>query len=233
MTKRKLMLVALSLCMVAILAMGSTLAYLTDEAFNKNVIIVGNIDISLDEAPVSKGEEGTENEDKWIADENADRVTENTYEHVYPGVVVPKDPTVHNNGINDAYVRVVVDIPNGQNILPYYGDTMEAAFLALINNTLGEGWEITAEINDTEGTGYSFVITYNERLASGESTPPVFEEIYIYSGWDNDEVTALGLGNWTIDIRAEAIQAEGFENVGAAFYAWGVQADAEAAADGE
>ena len=49
MNKRKLLLVALSLCMVAILAMGGTLAYLTDTDAKTNVFTVGNVNIEQNE----------------------------------------------------------------------------------------------------------------------------------------------------------------------------------------
>lgn len=47
MNKRKLMLVAVALCMVAVLVTGGTLAYLTDTDNAKNVFTVGNIQIEL------------------------------------------------------------------------------------------------------------------------------------------------------------------------------------------
>ena len=58
MNKRKLLLVALSLCMVAILAMGGTLAYLTDTDSQLNVMTLGKVDISQNEQ--QQGENGLE-----------------------------------------------------------------------------------------------------------------------------------------------------------------------------
>lgn len=49
MNKRKLLLVALSLCMVAILAMGGTLAYLTDTDNDVNTFTVGKVKIVQNE----------------------------------------------------------------------------------------------------------------------------------------------------------------------------------------
>ena len=47
MNKRKLLSLALSLSMVAILAVGGTLAYFTDTDAKVNTFTVGNIDIEL------------------------------------------------------------------------------------------------------------------------------------------------------------------------------------------
>lgn len=49
MTKKKILLVALSLVCVAILAVGSTLAYFTDAEQAVNTMTVGDIDITLEE----------------------------------------------------------------------------------------------------------------------------------------------------------------------------------------
>ena len=49
MTKRKIMLLAMALCMVAILAVGGTLAYFTAEDSADNVFTMGYVDIELEE----------------------------------------------------------------------------------------------------------------------------------------------------------------------------------------
>ena len=49
MTKRKILLLAMALCMVAILAVGGTLAYFTAEDSADNVFTMGYVDIELEE----------------------------------------------------------------------------------------------------------------------------------------------------------------------------------------
>ena len=49
MSKRKILMLALSVCMVAILAVGGTLAYFTDTDEATNVFTVGHVDITLEE----------------------------------------------------------------------------------------------------------------------------------------------------------------------------------------
>lgn len=213
MTKRKLMLVALSLCMVAILAMGGTLAFFTDAEDVTNVFTVGDVNITLDEAPVKK------DGDKWVPDTTADRTEEgNRYEDVYPGAVLPKDPTVHNVGTNDAYVRVQVQV-NKAVLACYDGDGWNAKFDDFLDGSLNANWTIKSTIEEAETV--TFVINYNYRLPAKDDqattdvaeneTTPVFAKIKVFEGWDNKEVTDLGLAEGThIVILAEAIQAEGF-----------------------
>lgn len=110
----------LALCLVVVLAAtavtGATLAYFTDktEVVN-NTFSVGGIKITLDEAYV-KQDVGT-NEQKgsmdYIQDENKgnDRTTTNSYEKLFPGQNLFKDPTIHMDDKNeDAYLAAVVTI---------------------------------------------------------------------------------------------------------------------------
>lgn len=132
MTKKRFVAILLCVTLVALAAIGATFAYLTDSKTVKNTFTVGDVKIKLDETNVNAPE--------------GDRVTSNTY-NVYPGAVVTKDPIVHNTGKNGAYVRAVVTIEDGMNWLGLYNENVwtapqEAAFNAMINNTLGEGWEL-------------------------------------------------------------------------------------------
>ena len=89
MNKRKIILLAATLVMVAILGIGGTFAYFTDTQTAENVFTVGNVDIELTEP-------------KWEETGKADA------EDVYPGEPLAKDPTVENVGKNPCFVRVKV-----------------------------------------------------------------------------------------------------------------------------
>lgn len=125
MTKRKLMLVALSLCMVAILAMGGTLAYLTDEDDVTNVFTVGNVEIELTEP-------------SWDV--------ENGYDDAYPGEHIPKDPKVTNIGDNPCYIRVGIV---GWQWLRIHSISENDIYYATNGeeNALGDGWAYNPDDN--------------------------------------------------------------------------------------
>ena len=89
MNKRKILAIAMSLCIVAILAIGGTLAYFTDDEEATNTFTVGNVDITLTEP----NWEGTGSQDA---------------PEVYPGEPLAKDPTVKNVGANPCFVRIKV-----------------------------------------------------------------------------------------------------------------------------
>lgn len=213
MSKKKI----ISLCLAAILVVtaiaGASLAYFTDTKNAENTFTMGNVKITLDEAPV--------NEEGRAVD--GDRVTANEYgiKAVYPGAALDKDPTVHNIGKNPAYIRAVVTVENGMNWLGIYNENVwtapqEAAFNALINNSLGDGWEL-ADIayvaNPDRGTT-DFVATlkYTKVLAPGEDTAAVFSEVKIPEKITGNDITErIGQdGTFRIDVVAQAIQTNGF-----------------------
>lgn len=218
MNKRKTLLVAMALSMVAILAAGATLAYFTAEDEVKNVFTMGNVDISLDEAPVVK------TGDKWAADEDAARVKTNEYKDIYPGAVLPKDPTVHNDGSYEAYVRakVVVDFNKLAGLQAdkqlFNGETADAELLSIVDIDTAN-WTFETYAVDFESRTVTYTYTLNEALAA-DADAKLFSKVTIPTALTNEEVEAYGLQNFTIDVLAEAIQTFGFENAEAAWTAY-------------
>ena len=215
--KKKITAIFLCVALVAIAIAGASLAYFTDTKTANNTFTMGDVKIKLDE--------------KDIKNPEGDRVTSNTYD-VYPGLVVDKDPTVHNTGKNGAWVRATVTIENGMNWLGLYYDNVwtppqEAAFTALINDTLGEGWELVDYNYDMSGPNHptsDFVATlkYTGILAAGESTSAMFSEIAFPAKMTGSDVTTRIAqdGKFGINVIAEAIQADGFDTWEAAFAAF-------------
>ena len=218
--KKKILAIFLCVALVAIAVVGASLAYFTDTKTATNTFTMGNVKITLDEAN--------------IADPDGDRVTTNTYA-IYPGAVVDKDPIVHNVGKNNAYIRAVVTIENGMNWLGLYNDNVwtapqEAAFNALINNTLGEGWELVDIAYDMSGPNHptsDFVATlkYTKVLEPETDTTPMFTQISIPAKLTGNDVTTRidQNGEFNISVIAQAIQTDGFDTWEAAFTAFDAQ----------
>lgn len=226
--KKKITLVATSVLLVAAMVIGGTLAYFTDTDKATNTFTMGNVDITLDEALVNK------TGDEWIADAQAPRVQANEYEGVYPGAVMPKDPTVHVADGSDAFVRVKVTIENGLNWMGLYGDTnpgAESNFVALINDTLGEGWEIAdielkLSFGDQKTSDVIVTLNHTAKVEAGTSTVPAFTHIAIPGTMTGSDITTRISQDGTFDITviAEAIQADGFDTVKEAFAAYDAEA---------
>lgn len=226
MSKKKIITLAL-VAIVAITAIASaSLAYFTDTKTADNTFMMGNVKITLDEAPV--------NEEGKATDGN--RVTGNDYgiDAVYPGATLDKDPTVHNVGKNPAYIRATINVSDWRNICAafypeYDKHFMEEGYeqsLMLLVDELGEGWSIVGvTAGDTFALGAldaKFVLKYDGVLAAGEDTTPMFRHVMIPTsvGESNGYATPLFDSFKEIKITAQAIQANGFDSWEAAFAAF-------------
>ena len=213
MTKKKILVLALTVAMAAILVVGGSLAYLTDTKTANNTFTMGDVKIKLDETNVENP--------------TGDRVTSNEYE-VYPGAVVKKDPIVHNVGKNGAYIRATVNVSNWMNLVAaYYPDFKETfpnegykAALNLLVGELGEGWSVVGvEAGDTFTIGQfdaKFILKYDGILASGDDTTAMFQTVTIPAGIDNANTNSFK----EVKVVAQAMQANGFDNWDAAFAAF-------------
>ena len=214
--KKTIAIVAL-VVLVAVASVLGTLAYLTDTKTVENTFTMGDVKIKWDEPDV-KNPEG-------------ERVTSNTYTDMAPGIVYTKDPVVTNVGPSDAWVRMIVTVENGMNWLGLYNENVwtapqETAFNALINNTLSEEWELTAiaYVPNSERGTTDFVATlkYKTPLATSSATSAAFKEVTIPAKATAKDITTRISQNGTfhIDVKAEAMQANGFETWEEAFAAF-------------
>ena len=226
MSKKKIITLAL-VAIIAVTAIASaSIAYFTDTKTATNTFTVGNVKITLDEAPVD--EEGKATDGK--------RVTGNDYgiDAVYPGAVLDKDPTVHNVGKNPAYIRATVNVSDWMNICgtfypEYDKHFMEEGYeqsLMLLVDEFGEGWSIVGvTAGDTFALGAldaKFVLKYDGVIAAREDTTPMFRHVMIPTsvGESNGYATPLFDSFKEIKITAQAIQANGFDSWEAAFAAF-------------
>ena len=217
--KKKIVSLCLVVALIAIAAVG-TLAYFTDTDEATNTFTVGNVAIKLDEAPVIKNNDNT-----WTADKNAARVQENTYVNVYPGAVLPKDPIVHNTGTSDAYVQAEVRVAY-KTIACLFANDPQASVLnprSCFENLVGElgdGWSIvscdwSSDIFDHINSELVVVLRYAEKVVATDNTTAIFSNVTIPTSFKGE----IDPATFTMDITAEAIQADGFADAAAAFTA--------------
>ncbi len=220
MTKKKVITLALVVIIAVAAITSASLAYFTDTKTAKNTFTMGDVKITLDEAAVDDNGHAID----------GDRVKENNYgiDAAFPGAVLDKDPTVHNNGKNSAYIRATVNVSDWMNLVAaYYPDFKETfpndgykAALNLLVGELGDGWSVVEVVaGDVFTIGQfdaKFVLKYDGVLAPGESTTPMFEHITIPTGIDNANASSFD----EVKIVAQAIQANSFDSWEAAFAAY-------------
>lgn len=213
MKKKSILMAAIAVMLVAVLVVGGTLAYFTDAKSATNTFTMGNVKITLDETDVSNP--------------NARTTKGNTY-NVYPGETVTKDPIVHNNGKNAAYIRATVNVSNWMNLVSaFYPDFKETfpndgykAALNLLVGELGEGWSVVDVVaGDTFTIGQfdaKFILKYDGTLAAGADTTAMFQNVIVPAGLDNANASTFS----SVKVVAQAIQADGFNTWEAAFAAF-------------
>ena len=227
MNKRKTLLLALAACMIAILAVGGTLAYFTAEETVTNTFTVGDVQITLTESKVtadrSKANPAVTNSlaHGYFDADGADERTitdgsEQAYETLQPGAFVHKDPMVTNTGTNDAYIRVKVTHNNVANMKKaandYYDQLVEEINGCAIDHTYSA---------TESGDSVTHVLLFTEPLAA-DDTIEIFDRIPVPSEYDNVHMDEV-FGDLEIVITAEAIQSTGFADAASAFVAFDAQ----------
>jgi len=222
MNKRKLLALALGLCMVAILAVGGTLAYFTSEDSAENVFTMGNVKIEV----VEEFEQNSE---------------------LAPGLKINKDVWVKNTGSKPAYVRVHLAFPaamdDGNPNFASYNNFLHWNFT---KESYADGqwnWSTTVDGSNYPGNGGDwnyyettidgeefavYVATYETALeADAQTATEAITQVYLdatvdavanadgsttYKDTKGNEVTltAEEMENITIKVWAEGTQTDTF-----------------------
>lgn len=243
MNKRRILAIAMSLVIVAILAIGATMAYFTADDKADNVFTVGNVQIDLIEK--QRGEDGKLEDfvqekdlspivgsaqgekDKW------GMPTAKNY--------VDKMVTVKNTGSNDAYIRAYFAIPSalddgyetfnaGRNTLHFnFGNKVVNG---VVSSTEGVEWKWThgSKWNYFETTmgGIKYNVYYADYykvVEANEETEQFVQGVYLDKTFNIKEGKAYAFGkelalddgwNWgkvQCPVYAVAVQAAGFDSV--------------------
>ena len=246
-TKTKALL--MSLCAVLLVAASvlGTMAYLTDSKDVKNTFTVGNVSIKLDEAKVDEKGNLVKNQDDTLAD----RVTQNEYK-LLPGHTYTKDPTVTVLKPSvESYVRMKVtfnkasqviamctdpefaeDGPTGvENAFPLirmvkFVEANAAKWDGIIPDNMVDTEDMLADAKyfDAKNDTLTYYFYYNEAVAAPTENvvlPTLFDKITLPEWVTGDQLKALQ--GFEINVVAEAIQADGFENADAAWAAFAAQ----------
>ena len=199
--KKKILAVSLVVSLVAVAALGVTLAYFTDTSTVANTFTLGNIDITLEEIV------GYDAQEQPIVKTDAYE-----YPSIVPGDVLHKEPYVKNVGSNDAYVFMKVTLSDAaalDDLLP------DLATQNVINfNTTN--WNFIS--NNVDGSNRVIWIGYKTILAPDATTIAPFSTITIPTEWDSDDMESLG-EDFSLTVNAYAIQADNIADAAAAYTA--------------
>lgn len=118
-----------------------------------------------------------------------------TSHEIAPNVEVAKDPSVKNTGKNECYIRVKVD----------YDKTIFQLVGLDVGDTADKGWK-------DGGDGYYY---HKAPIVANASTSKLFKGVKMLDTFKEGTSST----NLNVIVNAEAVQANGFDNVDAAFSA--------------
>ena len=212
-TKKKVFVSALAICLIAIISMG-TLAWFSaqDEVTNKFMIADSDDDTPDEIFSVDVWEntpDGEKDQDGY------------EYTDILPGDTLKKEARVENTGHYDQYVRVTVTISDAQawiaalgadfNVADVFGGFVAADWNHIWNNMNGA---------TTIPENFVYVMYYKNIVKPGDVIN-VFNNVKIPTSLTREEAVAFG-GNFDITVKAEAVQTENVvpEGTAAADAAW-------------
>lgn len=220
--KKKILVIALALSLVAVTALGVTLAYFTDTEEAVNTFTVGNVNIELRE-PLWNGNTFT-GDPGYTGDKNS--LGMHKAIAIAPGDVIPKDPQVRNVGTNDAYIRIKMIV--SEEFLAAEDrdkkDLFDLDWNRVFYPTAADNGKWHQVGFGPMGDKYVIEFQYLGTLAPGHTTMPLFTNITLKTDKDNADWEALrAQGLMDITIVAEAIQADNFGTAADAFAALNAQ----------
>ena len=211
MTKfKKVLLASTATVMTVALAIGGTMAYLTSQDSDVNVMTLGNVEIEqIEQERDENGElvDFTQAKPLYPAVGtiawNDEKININGHDYSMFGEKlknsVDKIVTVKNTGKSDAYVRtwIALEDPFTTNMLGV--------------NVGGVGYTQSSwTAAEIDGVKYSVTcFTYDEALESGEVSLPSLLQVYLKSIATNDDVAILG-DAYEILAFSQAVQTNGF-----------------------
>ena len=207
MKKSKVLLTLMCAVALVVTSVFGTLAYLQDADKVVNTFTVGNVKINLDEKDTEKND-GSRTE------------VGNDY-HLLPGHVYDKDPTVTVlKDSENSYVRMLVTINEQADLDAIFKKInedraeKELASIGIIDVLTGwnRAWELTKETENEDNTR-TYEFRYNTIVAKAATDtvlPALFTKIEMPGEITNDQLATIA--DLQIDVVAQAIQADGFEN---------------------
>lgn len=235
-TKSKALL--LTLCAVLLVAASvlGTMAYLTSSAEVKNTFTVGKVEIKLDETDVTNP--------------TGPRVTANSYKLMPGTTYTKDPTVTVKAGSEESYVRMKVTFNNATDIIALCTDpefaedgptgvenayplirmvnfveANAAKWDGIIPDNMMDTEEMLANAKyfayDAKADTLTYYFYYTDTVSAPTADvalPVLFNEVTL-PGWvTNDQLATLE--NFQITVVAEAIQADGFANAGAAWAAF-------------
>lgn len=223
MKKKKIVVVALAVCLIAILSL-SSLAWFNDADSVTNDFLVGGDGTDADKIfsldvyeQVDGDRDGTvDHTIGWDGDTSPDGLGVFAYENVVPGDLLLKRVYGHNKGLYDQWVRFKITFSNAsawKQLEAEYGIKlvdvlMESATTKLVDSTQ---WTFAANetVMDTAADTVTFVFYANEVLhADNGNVITLFDYVQVPWQFDQHDMAMFADGKFQLVAVGEAVQVE-------------------------
>lgn len=232
---KKTLAIALALSLLCILAVGSTMSYLTYTDYDVNTMAVGNVQIRQLEQNRDGSALGALKLLPVVEAADTEKYLD-TYELLNHKNVVDKIVTVENTGSEAAYIRTVFAFE----MMQVDGQWVNPINVQVKLNVNGEIlWEtviykngagqFTAESTDAVAAYQIGTYTYAQALAKDAVSEPSLLQVYLDSSAGNEFFEAVG-ADYDIVVLSQAVQAAGFADSAAGLNAAFGEVTAENAA---
>lgn len=178
--------IVICIAVVLMLIIGSALAYFTDADSETNSFTVGNISLDLTE-PGWNPEKG---------------------KNITPSQTIAKDPQITNDGANDAFVFMSVEVPMATVKTANADGTANAAALKeLFSYDVNDSWAMVKKTTETSSVTYVYAYVGADgnmkALKPGSTTQPAFDSVTFVNAIEGQ----LDNKTLTIDVSSMGIQA--------------------------
>lgn len=214
-TKKKVFTLALAVCLIATLSMG-TLAWFTDDDVAQNDFMIAGSDENADKVfsvDVWEDRDGDGVADDDFAEPDKEGLL---YTDIQPGDTVKKNAFVKNTGSYEQYIRVKIIVSHASVWQEAYAAEM-VPVTEFVDVNLDEIDGIASTI---ENGSFVYYLYYTGKLAVG-GQKEIFKHAYICEYLDRDQAVTLS-NDFNIKVVAEAVQTahvgenayEAFKTVG-------------------
>ena len=207
MKKNKIMLSVISGLLVAAVAVGGTLAYLSD----KSNMVTNTFNVGAGYEEDDDGHVGLWLDEVDIANPGSRTEIGNEYEDLQPGSIVEKDPTFHlTAGSTDSYVFAQVTGVDEMIKAGYYFTVVKPEKLVdPATSAFNEKWVKVADNGVDGDAGFNGLYIYKDGVdgivSGGEAMEAMFNWVKLGSDVNNEEFAAIAPS--AVDIRGVAVQS--------------------------
>lgn len=227
---KKVLLIGTAYVLVAAIAIGGTLAYLTSTDEDVNVMTMGNVEVEqIEQQYDENGNLVDFEQDKplypYVGElgwKNADK-DNGAYRQFTMNNVVDKYVSVKNTGKSDAYVRTLIAFEMGD----FTYEEFNKIGISINSENGSEfkfpgAWNVVNDfVEEIDGYKYNVMeFVHSAPVKPGETTVPSLLQVYLSKDATNEDVAKLdgnGNGKYDILVLSQATQTAGFENANSAF----------------